>query len=62
MGDAELLAGMLEGHMVVNGEIYLRCTLCKARPVPHDQAVISFVQACDECLEAALGTTRTTPA
>lgn len=61
MSDAELLAEMrrqneyatLEGHMLVDGVLYLRCTRCKVRPVPHGW---SFIQACDECLEAMSAT------
>jgi hypothetical protein len=53
--DEETLAEMrrqyqfatLEAHILVDGVLYLRCTRCKVRPVPHGW---SFIQACDECL------------
>lgn len=59
MSDETLLAEMrrqyefatLESHLLVDGVLYLRCRRCKVRPVPHDW---SFVQRCDECLEAGL--------
>jgi hypothetical protein len=53
--DEQLLAEMrrhyefatLENHMLVDGALYLRCTKCWLRPVPHGW---SFIPRCNECL------------
>jgi hypothetical protein len=38
-----------DAHMLVNGEVRLRCGVCAIRPMPLDW---SFVQWCDPCLSA----------
>lgn len=59
MTDEELLTKMraiyqyatLESHMLVDGDVYLRCRRCKTRPVPHHYVA---VMNCDQCLEERL--------
>jgi hypothetical protein len=38
----------LESHMLVDGELYLRCRKCGIRPVPHDYFFIAW---CNVCLQ-----------
>jgi hypothetical protein len=44
-----------EAHMLVNGEVRLRCQRCKVRPVPRHYV---FVANCDPCLDERLAIQR----
>ena len=40
----------LDAHMLVDGEVRLRCGRCKSQPVP---CCYWFVMWCDDCLDVA---------